>query len=466
VGGDDECAVLVGVVRVTARGTGSRLAIAAAIAVVGTLSQIGLHAWIRSHTRVEIPPWSSEHMVQTVSIVDLHDAPVRSLWNLHIQPPMFDAIRALLAQLWNDANPQQLLSHVDGSLLLAWAGLYGCLAALLYLWLMAAGETRIAVAATTVWMFHPAPIFYATLLETTLLSSLLVTGLIYCLWHLRRAPDGSIAAYTVVAVALFFTRSLFQWPAIFVFGAALWLVRVSLRRVAVFLLICGGLAGLYLAKQYVKFGILSTSSISGLSLTHAAGLPDTAYYQTVERADRAEPRSDLPSVLTRARKLDGTPNLNHYLYLDANRAFLRTSGSAALHEPLRDVLRTYRNSLWLYFLPSDWFALHPISEQLPWRRAYNFIFSSPVLPVLLALAAVCWWKAARAAGYDLRDYGADAGLLLPVLYVAVVSILADVGENMRFKFFLEPVLFLFIVIQLSRVRRSRPTSTNASRVAT
>ena len=43
--------------------------------------------------------YTSEYLMQTVSVLDLRDQPLRSLWYLHIQPPMLDAVRAALAHL-------------------------------------------------------------------------------------------------------------------------------------------------------------------------------------------------------------------------------------------------------------------------------------------------------------------------------------------------------------------------------
>jgi hypothetical protein len=41
------------------------------------------------------------------------------------------------------------------------------------------------------------------------------------------------------------------------------------------------------------------------------------------------------------------------------------------------------------------------------------------------------------------------GLALPGLAVLGISIFADKGENMRFKFFLEPVMIVFLAAQAS-----------------
>ena len=53
----------------------------------------------------------------------------------------------------------------------------------------------------------------------------------------------------------------------------------------------------------------------------------------------------------------------------------------------------------------------------------------------------------------LRTHTLSAGLgiLLPGLFVVLVSVLADKGENMRFKFFVEPVMIVFLVSQAAAV---------------
>ena len=52
-----------------------------------------------------------------------------------------------------------------------------------------------------------------------------------------------------------------------------------------------------------------------------------------------------------------------------------------------------------------------------------------------------------------RLYAQGLGLMLPGLYVFLASVLLDKGENMRFKFFLEPVMFVLVVSQLYFVLR-------------
>ena len=80
-------------------------------------------------------------------------------------------------------------------------------------------------------------------------------------------------------------------------------------------------------------------------------------------------------------------------------------------------------------------------DRLPWRTHFDLVFSAPVLPVLLITAFVIW--AARA--FWAKTIVTGLGMLLPGLFVMLVSIVADKGENMRFKFFIEPVMVVFLV---------------------
>jgi len=103
----------------------------------------------------------------------------------------------------------------------------------------------------------------------------------------------------------------------------------------------------------------------------------------------------------------------------------------------------YYSNLKIYWRPSSSYSVRRNIELLPWKSAYDFIFSGPVLIVLLSLAGVVW----LAKGRREKDYACRVGILLPALYVFVISILFEQGENNRFKFFLEPVFFVFMVWQ-------------------
>lgn len=415
------------------------------IALIGFSGQLALQHAMKSDARQGLyyQNWSSESLMQTVSIEDLRDEPLQSLCHLHIQPPALDTIRALLATIWASPDSYSLLRKVDQSLYVLWAMLYGILGALIFLWLSRLTRTEYALIAALFFLAHPASIFYATLLDGTILSTVLILWAYYLLWNIRENSQNSIAALTVAVLALFFTRSIFQWPVVVVFMLSLVLLKVSKRNVIIFLIVCGGLAGLYVGKQYSQFGILSTSSFSGLNLSQSLGVR-VNYGAFLEQADDiAEQEQSLPRVLIRKKKLDGTPNFNNVRYLRLNEHLMHDAKKrlAAMHPG--ELMRSYWENLLIYFIPSSRYTAHVIVDRIPWRGVYDHLFSFPVFPGLILLSGMAWVMRA-----ERRTYAAGTALVLPGLFVFLISVLFEKGENMRFKFFMEPVFFVFIASQL------------------
>ena len=149
------------------------LIISIAIALAGILFQMGLQWWMSPHAirGFYFQRWSSEDVMQTVSVQDLRDTPVQALWYNHIHPPALDAIRAVFAQVWSTPDNPTLLRRVDRSLYVLWAMLYGAMGALIFWWLARATRPWFAGAAAALFLLHPAAIFYATLMEATLIST-------------------------------------------------------------------------------------------------------------------------------------------------------------------------------------------------------------------------------------------------------------------------------------------------------
>ena len=101
------------------------------------------------------------------------------------------------------------------------------------------------------------------------------------------------------------------------------------------------------------------------------------------------------------------------------------------------------DNLSIYLSPSSRYSAHVIVDRLPWRSAYDAIVSFPVFPLLLIGSVLLWLSRTAREGWWRA-----VGLCLPVAFLAFVSILFDRGENMRFKFFIEPVLFVFVASQV------------------
>jgi hypothetical protein len=152
----------------------------------------------------------------------------------------------------------------------------------------------------------------------------------------------------------------------------------------------------------------------------------------------------LPSVLVRKTKLDGSVNLNHISFLQWNNEVLKYCEAYLRRMPLSELARSYVENLRIYFMPSSRYTTaHVIVDRVPWRRVYDRIFSFPVLPALLVCAGLTW-----AAGKNWRELVFGISLALPGFYMLLISVLGEKGENMRLKFILEPVLYVFVASQV------------------
>ncbi|MGE5073413.1 MAG: hypothetical protein ACM3MF_08295, partial [Anaerolineae bacterium] len=142
-------------------------------------------------------------------------------------------------------------------------------------------------------------------------------------------------------------------------------------------------------------------------------------------------------------------NYNNMEYLRYNQQLTERYFAALRRMPPPDLARAYWENAVIYFSASSTYTTHAIVDRLPWRAVYDAAFSLPVL-VLLLLAALALWLRER---YRRRELLTGLGLLLPGLFIFLSSILFERGENMRFKYFLEPVIFVFLVAQLSSAAR-------------
>jgi len=412
---------------------------------------LGLQNMMRSLTPdgMYFHPWSSETMMQTVSLKFLREAPVRTLLSIHIQPPAFDAIRAALALPLRDLSDEAAVRRVDGALYSLGAVLVAMLVAMVFRWLAEYSFAAAAVGAFLV-LLHPASMFFATFLDSTLLSSLLVAGTYFSLWKIKNGRDTAITSISLLVLGLFFTRSIFQWPALLMFALCLYFLGVGQRTLRTFLVTTCLISGLYLAKQASQFGLFSTTSFSGISLANSigAGLGTETYTTFLDRGGHSTKEDPtLPGVLTSSTKINGEPNFNNIAYLELNRQLLARYKNTLRNASFERLAGSYLENALIYFMPTSTYSSHVIVDHLPWTKIYNAVFSAPVLPILLLVAFLVW--AVRAV--KLRTSRKSIGMLLPALYILAVCIFSDKGENMRFKFWLEPIMVVFLVSQLHAV---------------
>jgi hypothetical protein len=386
--------------------------------------------------------FTSEYLMQTVSAADLRDEPWRSLFYLHIQPPVLDTLRALLVRLAPDQTDRGLVRGVDAGLYVAWGVVYVALVALVGRWLARLVPPALAAAGAALLALHPATVYYATLVDSTILSAALLTWTLYELWRFGHGA-GSGPRLSAAATLLFLTRSVFQWPFLVVLLVALRLLGTPWRRGLRALAPLAVAMALYVGKQYAVFGLTITSTLAPDSFCAGIGAycPGNVPVELPRLPDR-----DAARVLSRTSKTNGEYNFNQLAHL--RRSFSQTVEYRRLMRdmPAREIAAAWLHNLDVYLRPSSAYGPHVIVDRLPWRRVYDRIFSGWCVAALLVLAA-----GSTLRGPGRVPPGRAAGLALPALYVFLATVLFESGENMRYKFFLEPALLVFLAGQACRV---------------
>ncbi len=400
----------------------------------------------KAHRGVYFQYFTSETLMQTVSIEDLRDEPFRSLWYLHVSPPMLDGIRASVAPFFDNLKGMALVYKVDGVILKLWTGVYALMGALLFAWVTKSYRKWLGCVATALFLLHPALIFYATMIDTTIISSL---GVLWLFYELRRISHGkkSIWGLHFATLFLFFTRSTFQWPFVVVVCVSLLCLRLPLKKVVLFFAITGIVTVGYTIKQYCIFGVPYSSTFAGYNFCRSIGgcpaLPAEAKKNARDFLNH-HPRSGEANVLSRPRKLRGT-NFNALAHLKKRKKQQLAYQNAMFQRDFHSLLLEYVKNVKIYLKPSSDYTKHRLVDSLPWRKLYDAVFSSFCLVILLGTSSILWLMRNRTRDRVLNG----VGFLLPALYTFFVTVLFERGENQRFKFFLEPIFYLFIFSQIS-----------------
>jgi len=412
------------------------------VALAGFVFQTILQNAMRVHARqgIYFQGWSSETLTQTVPIQDLREAPVETVLNIHIAPPAFDIVRAVFVAWSPSKEIHEALRDVDVRITVLWTILYSLAGALVFYWTAQLTRVMTGIVLAAIFLLHPGSIFYTTLLDPTILTTFLILCMYHLLWRIKGGSSGAIAALGAVVVALFLTKSIFQMPVILLIGFCLYLFRVPRRPLLIFLLTTSAVTLLYTAKQFYMFRILGTSSFAGYNLCKSIGI-DNNYTVSLDLEGRDE--TGLAGVLRRQAKLTGAINYNNINYLDFSNYLIRKYVKYVLKFPMASLVDNYRHNLELYWRPSSRFGneVNVIVKRLPYRAPFDAVFSYPVFPAtLLAAGVYALWRSIRQG--DLAGF---AGMLLPGLAIFVITVIGDKGENMRYKYFLEPVFMIFIV---------------------
>jgi 4-amino-4-deoxy-L-arabinose transferase-like glycosyltransferase len=420
----------------------------------------------------------------------LRDRLAESIWHMHAQPPVYN--------LWTAFFLRVFPTDPHGAIHTAKMALGAGIAALTFVVLRAALRRRAPAGVVALALaLNPALVLYEAALGYDLLSAFWVAGAAGCVaaWQQTRRPGWLIAAVALLN-ALALTRSLFHIAALL---AAVVLLAVAARRwrmvLAAGLVVSLATAGWY-AKNAAQYGFFGASSWGGMSLwaavsanydrtdlerLHEAGVveafvlavtvwqPPSRYAPLGYEAEGSAPATDR----------DNLHNVNVVTYAPRyGRNALRLIAARPLHY-LANVARAYR----IYAGPASGldsldinadrmaghrrFWTHVIEGRLltrpfarffsgkdPFRSLWFFVLPLVWGGYMTAVARRCGRRPRRWRAALRRDPTMLFCALL-IAWVTAVGITLEYGENERFRFLIEPVLWPFTVAVIWRAIAAR-----------
>lgn len=418
--------------------------------------------------------------VQFLDPALLRDDLARSLWWLHAQPPLFNLFLGLGMKAFSETGPGFGLVFRAASLSLVLA---------LHALLRRLGVRRgPALATSLVFLASPALLYCECWLYYTLFEALFLV--LACLGFARlleRPTPGRLAGFLAWPTLLCLLRSTFQPAWLLAVAAVPMLALPELRRrgaawAVVAALLLSPFA--WCAKNASVFGFFGTSSWAGLHLLRVAGADVTVERKralvdegAVSPLVLVRPFGELPEyprewtevpkrghpAVDSPTKIFGMNNYDHAAYVGIARRLQRDSLVLARRHP-GALLSAWRRGWTLFFQPTETyplFAAWKVSAIESWRRFFDTVvlwtlpegLGGTSLLFLLAFFVALPWCAVGSMRRIASGAGTpgDATILFAaanLLYVAIVSNAADLGENQRFKFTVEPLLWAFLALRL------------------
>lgn len=439
--------------------------------------------------RHDFGPSTWDFFWQNLPTEDLRDRALQSLWYLHAQPPLWNALNAPLVKLFGGAHPEALQAvHV----------LLGCAIAALAALIAArlARSEAAGVAAGALVALDPALVLYEAYALYELLCAFLI---LFALWAAARAGPEGRSGPLLLAVgataALVLTRSLYHLAVVVpaVVGAAALAGRrrqVLVAATAIALLPTG-----WYAKNLVQHGFFGGSSWYGMGIWRVALFRYRgAELQPLLEAGRLDrvvlvPPFARPSRY-RALGYDRTseiPSLArddfHNVNLPAiSDAYGRSANRLIRYRPLHflanvaigygnfsapsteyDHLAPDRERMGVHVTVYRTLTLLPLVRALDRRLPIGTLGSVFALLIPLALAAHGWllarrWRRGDPVERILREEAPLIAAGALIAYTALVGSALELGENVRFKFMIEPLLLTHWTVVSVRIWRGRVRS--------
>ncbi len=442
---------------------------------------------------------------QLVDVELLRDDPLRSLYLMHAQPPLFNALYALSLRLPEALGKPFLHLVFQATSIVS--------VALIYLLLRRArmGATGAAVAAGLFGVMPQALIYESVFNYAPFEVMFLLAGMLLAARYLEDGGVARFAGLCACLVILAFMRSLFHigWVAVAllaVWGLRSWRHGRDGRALAVLAASLALVSSVYV-KNLKLYGAFAASTWEGIALTQLAapilpgdpvkfpqvlsdirqridrgefspalkGAIADLWYGWIETAKDCRQMDEKRAVLCARVRASGEPNMNHFAVIEYSRQLggdarrlLQLYPQVYLNHVTASVMTFLGTPSWHYrgfdsLLPrycdfwNDLLLYHPNrglqGVQAPgqlWGSVVNRLAGSSVPLIVLVLTGIVLVLARGAA--DIIGYGRGrqpaADWVFPALVVllyATVPNLTNGVETQRIRYSIEPILYVALI---------------------
>jgi hypothetical protein len=416
-------------------------------------------------------------------LADLRDRLWETIYYFHAFPPGFNLLTGLLLKI----SPEHVAGMAHG-LFMACGLLMVC--SLYYLARVVGVPRWGAFALSVAFSLIPPTLFFENLYLydypvpalLTFAAALFHRALVvrsFRLWF------GMFAVCTLLALL----RSALHlvWFAAILLGS-LWLVRNEWRKVLLAAAAPAAVLLLLYVKNWLVFGVFDSQSQSGgnailITTYHMPRGLRTAWVKQgklspfADMGFAAPPRDFLPYFNTTEherwtqhqlteleRPSQGAPNFNHWFFLEVNQWRRQDAMYCLTHRPRQYVRTVFGRSLPQAFSPST--RWHPFTGKRssphyehhqvlgPYEDVYNRVLHqtlfAPIGFYALFPLSLFWimsraWALVRSPRADERALGALWGFcVLQIVYLVAVIALLTWGENARYRYIVEPLIWLVV----------------------
>ena len=383
---------------------------------------------------------------------------LRSIWYLHMQPPLYNLLLGLVLKFFP--------GHVSFVLHVIFTS-----CGLLIVCLMSDTMKMLGVSARWRWgilvyfIFAPTAVLYENMLFYTYFTVFFLTAAFWGLVQFthQHKTAGLMIFYSMVA-ALVLTMSMFH----LVFLLALVIIplvvfktnRKAILRAAAFPLV---FCFVWYLKNFLLFGSFSASSFLGMNMARVAypfgtAMGNAGIFQPVKNyGDLITPDtrySDVP-VLHENYKKNGYVSFNHLGYLQVSKKFKEECIYVMTHDPSRYFYEV-RNAFEIYFYPSSVYEfLGPNFNRIPDLVYACSLFKDRKHSLMLALifvivfCSLCYLTAGVYSGkgkvqIDKRRLIVMWMFVFVIAYIMCTGNFLERGENHRFRFSSTPLALMLL----------------------